>query len=330
MSWGLITQEWRLKLLAIGLAVLMLGVVAFATYQPTTRSLTVGLNYVVTSPNIILMNPPAKTNVTYSGLADVIQNVNTSNLLATVDTTGAGPGTAVKLNVTARSLLGSQVSVQNPPPIAVNIDTRQIVQIPVQVNARAATGWNLDPTKTLATCPGAKDSNPCQVQFDGPVSWEAGLKAAATVPGPVVGTNDLLNQPVQLQPSGNVDLTQRTVPVVHVDVTSVDIHIEAVAGATTASVPLLDASPSHAPPQGYRVTGVTITPQFVNITGDPAVLVRVHNIVLPAVDLSRSTSDATFTVPINYPSGVIGDLQVATVKYSISANPNVSPSPGPT
>ena len=327
MSWGLITEEWRLKLLAIGLAVLMLGVVAFATYQPTTRTLTVGLNYVVTSPNIVLIDPPSKTNVTYSGLVDVIQNVNTSNLLATVDTTGARPGTAVRLNVTARSLLGSQVQVQNPPPIAVNIDTRQTVQVPVQVNARAAIGWNLDPTKTLATCPGAANANPCQVQFDGPVSWEAGLKAVATLPGLVVGTNDLLHQPVQIQPTGSVDLTQRTVPNVHVDVTFVDIHIEAVTGASTSSVPLLDASPSHPPPQGYRVTGVTITPQLVTITGDPAVLVRVRNIVLPPLDLSRSTSDATFTVPINYPSGVTGEVQSATVRYSISPNPNVSPSP---
>jgi hypothetical protein len=77
------------------------------------------------------------------------------------------------------------------------------------------------------------------------------------------------------------------------------------------------------------VTAITITPLVVTISGDPNVLARVRNIVLPAIDLSRNTSDATFPVTIIYPQGVTGDAQTATIKYSISPNPNVSPSPGP-
>ncbi len=38
---NLITDDWRLKLLAVGLAVLMLGAVAFAQNPPTTKSFTV-------------------------------------------------------------------------------------------------------------------------------------------------------------------------------------------------------------------------------------------------------------------------------------------------
>jgi YbbR domain-containing protein len=321
-----ITEDWRLKLLGLGLAVLMLGAVAFAQIQPTTRSLDVPLNYVVTSSDIVLINPPTKISVTYTGLADAVQKVNTSTLLTTVDTTGAKPGTAVKLNITAHSL-DPQVTVQPPPPIAVNIDTRQVIQVPVQVRATASTGWEIDPTKTLATCPGQKYANPCQVQFDGPFSWEAGLKAVATLQG-VVGTRDYLNQSVLLQPTGNVDLSQRTVPSIRVDVTSCDIHIEAVQGATSTTVPLLDAPPSKPPPPGYRVTAITITPLTVTISCDPSVLARIPNITLPPVDLSHSTSDAVFSLPIPYPRGVSFEVQTATVKYSISPNPNSSPSPG--
>ena len=324
-----ITTEWRLKLLALGLAVLMLGALAFSQNQPTTRSLTVGLNYTV-PPNIILIDPPAKTTVSYSGLSDVISHVNESNLIASVDATHALPGSAVKLIVTAKSLLGSDVTVQTPAPIAVTVDALQKVEVPVQVNARAAPGWSIDPSKTLATCPGVQGTSPCKVHFTGPLSWETNLKALTSVPGLVVGTNNYLNQGVQLQnATGNLDLSIRTVPTPTIDVTSVDIHVEAFAGTTSASIPLLDAQPSHAPPQGYRVTGVTVTPLLVSVTGDPAVLLRVRNIVLPAMDLSNRTSDATFQVQIAYPNGVTGDAQTATVKYSISANPNVSPSPGP-
>lgn len=322
-----ITEDWRLKLLGLGLAVLMLGAVAYAQNQPTTGSLDVGLNYVVTSNDIILINPPAKINVTYTGLADAVAKINASTVVATVDTTGAKPGTAVRLNVAAKPLING-VAVQQPPPVVVNIDTRQVIQVPVQVKATAASGWAIDPTKTLATCPGATYANPCQVVFDGPVSWEAGLKAVTSVSN-VAFQGNLLNEPVQLQPGPGIDLTQRTVPQVGIDVTACNVHIEAAQGATSATVPLVDAPPSKGPPPGYRIIGITITPQTVIILGDPSVLARIQNVVLPPVDLSRSTSDATFPLPIVYPRGVTGDLQTAMVKYSIAPNPNVSPSSGP-
>jgi hypothetical protein len=326
VSWGLITDDWRIKLLALGLAVLMLGAVAFSQNPPTTNSLNVGLNYTV-PPNIVLINPPTKVNVSYSGLADVIAKVNPSNLTATVDATHALPGSAVKLNVTAHSL-DLRVQVQNPPPIAVQIDTLQVREMPIQVNARAAAGWSIDPTKTLATCPGAPSPNPCKVHFEGPVSWENNLKAVVTLTN-VAGTMNLLNQSVLLQnATGSLDTTVRTVPSTTVDVTSVDVHIEAFQGTTSASVPLVDSPPSHPPPQGYRVTAVTITPLLVTISGDPAVLARIRNIALAGVDLSKSTSDATFQIAIDYQAlGVTGNVPIATVKYSISANPNVTSSP---
>jgi YbbR domain-containing protein len=328
MSWSIVTDDWRLKLAALGLAVLMLGAVAFSQNPPTTKTLSVSLVYSY-PPNIILINPPARTNVTYSGLADVIANVNTSNLIATVDATGARPGSAVRLNVTARSLISSGiVNIQPPAPIFVNIDTLQAVDVPVQVTARAAAGWSIDPSKTLATCLGAENPSPCKVHFVGPVTWESGLKALATFPGFATGVTDSLNQPVQVVNStGPVDFTVRTVPAVSTDVTAVTIHVVANAGITHASVPVVDAPPTHGPPSGYRVTGITVTPSIVTISGDSAAVARVQTIVLAGVDLSRTTSDATFSIAIQYPAGLTGDTQTATVKYTISPNPNVSPGP---
>jgi YbbR domain-containing protein len=329
MNWGLVTEDWRIKLLALGLAVLMLGAVAFSQNPPTTKSLTISLTYTV-PPNIILINPPTKTNVIYSGLADVIANVNDHNLTASVDATHALPGASVNLNVVARSSDPVHVQVQNPPPIAVQIDTMQSKELPVQVIAHGAPGWSIDPTKTLATCPGAASPNPCAVHYNGPVSWENGLRAVVTLRDAVsVSTLNLNNQPSQLSnANGSLDSTVFTAPSTTIDVTSVNVHVEAFAGSSSVSVPLVDSPPSHSPPPGYRVTAITITPLVVTISGDPAVLARIHNIVLAGVDLSKSTSDATFQVAIDYQSlGVTGNAPIATVKYSISANPNASPSP---
>jgi YbbR domain-containing protein len=327
-SW--ITNEWRLKLLSLGLAVLVLGAVAFSQNPPTTRPIRIPLSYTV-PPNIVLINPPSQTTVTISGLADVIQKADSSNIIASVDATRALPGSAVKLNIQAKSLIQNVGIQQQPAPIAVTVDTYQTVTLPVQVNARAAPGWNLDPSKTVATCTTASvaaNRNPCKVVFSGPVSWEINLKAVAVLQGNALGVQDALNQSVTLlNANGQLDLSVRTVPATTVDVTSVDIHTEAVQGTTSAPVALLDSPPSNPPPQGYRVTAVTITPLIVTITGDPGVIQRVRTIVLPPVDLSSSTSDATFQVAIPYPAGVSGSVANATVKYSISRNPNVSPSP---
>jgi YbbR domain-containing protein len=324
-SWvALITNEWRLKLLAFLLAVLMLGAVAFSQNPPTIKAITVGLNYNV-KDGLVLINPPSKTTVGVSGLADVIARVDPdSNLIATVDASHASAGQAVKMSITATSTVRG-LTITPPAPIAVNVDTRTVKEVPVQVGARAAPGWSI--TKALATCPGSVTPDPCHIHFDGPESWETNLTATATLPPTVNATTiDFPNQRIQLgNSSGSLDIAAiRTIPSAALDVTSVNLHVEAVAGVTSSTVPLVDAAPSHGPPTGYRVTGVTISPLTVVITGDPAAVGRIRNILLPAVDLSASRSDVTIQLNIVYPNGVSGPVETATVKYTIARNPNVT------
>jgi YbbR domain-containing protein len=317
---SLITDDWRLKLLAVGLAILMLGAVAFAQNPPTSGSQTVILAYEV-AQDIVLLNPPTKITVNYTGLADVIKNVNTSNLTASVDAIHASPGTAVRLNVTARTTIVGDVHVQDPPPIVVNIDRLVAKDLPVSVITRAAPGWSV--TKAVPT--------PAVVHFQGPASWETNLVANVTFPGfvSVTGPIDSRNQPVQLQnSSGSLDLTQsRTVPQAFLDVNAVSILIEASPGSTSSTVPLVDAPYINGPAPGYRVVGITISPGTVIVTGDAAALGRIQRIVLPAIDLSGKSSNYSAQVQIPYPANVTGDHQTATITYQIAANPALSSSP---
>lgn len=334
MSWSLITDDWRIKLLALCLAVLMLSAVALSQNPPTTGTTTIPMTYTVPtdastglSP-IVLLNPPSHISVSYSGLADVISKVTVSNLIATVDATHAKPGAAVKLNVVVKALV--DVKVQQPAQIAIDIEANKQVTLQVSVAAQAAPGWSINTAKTYATCPGAQVSNPCTVNFVGPVDWQKGLTAYVSYPAPVnLGSIDSPNYQIKLEnSSGQVDLTDiPTTPQAGLDVTSASIHIEAQPGSTSSTVPLLDSTPSHGPAPGYRVTGISINPVLVTITGDPVALGKVHSITLPPVDLSAKTSDATFQVQITYPPGTNGPVQLASVKYSISPNPNVTPSP---
>jgi len=88
----LITESWRLKLLAVGLSVLMLGAVAFAQNPPTFRTLTVSPIQYTIPDNLIVLNAPTRTTVTVTGLADAIQSMNASSLTASFDLTKARPG----------------------------------------------------------------------------------------------------------------------------------------------------------------------------------------------------------------------------------------------
>ncbi len=327
MSW--ITDDWRLKLLALGLAILLLGAVAFSQNPPTRGSLVVGLNY-DTAAGISILNPPSKTTLIYNGLADAISQVSTANLTATVDASHAQPGTGVRLNVIASTSVPG-VNVQNPPPIVVNIDTRAIDNLQVEVKANAAQNFQVE--EATASCGGV---TPCVVQFDGPKSWEdaVGLKAEI-IYSPAVNITDIQqpSQPIVLYTnSGPFDVNRVTQPSWSLTPSQADIHITAKPGVTSNTVVLVDAPPSNGPPAGYRITNISISPATVIVTGDPSVLARNPRITLSAVDLSSATGTVTIQVTIPYPDGItpLNGIQTAKITYTIQKNPSVTPaSPSP-
>lgn len=327
MSW--IIEDWRLKLLALGLAILMLGAVAFAQNPPTTKAFSVGLNYsFAPGSTIVITNPPSKTTVTVTGSADLIALAQ-NTLTATVDATHAKPGAAVKLNVTAASSLAG-LHVQNPPPIPVNIDRLAEKDLTVQVVAHEAPGFHIDTAKTTATCQGV---TPCVVHFTGPQSWEdpAGLTAQVIYSPPVNLTD--IRQPAQQivleTNSGPFDASRETQPSWDLDIATADIHIVATPGLNSTTVALVDSPPSHLPPSGYHIVGIITNPVQVIITGDPVALGKVQRITLPAVDLSSYTSTVAIKVQIPYPAGVtsLNGVATASITYQIVPNPAVSPSP---
>lgn len=328
MSWNLITNDWRLKLLALGLAVLMLGAVAFSQNPPTFKDLTVLIVYpnIPNDSQIVAINPPSTAKVRVTALADVLQSVTPLSVAATIDLSRASPGPDQHVNLIVRSV-DSRVQVVNPAvPYVLNIDKRVPLKLDVHVRTpRITTGWAV--TKSEARCPGAPSGTACQVTVTGPASYETNLQAYVDYASPVEqNTYDVPNQPVYLEQNGQrFDLARPTVPAMTLDPVNVNVHIEAASVTSTRVVTLLDGPPAHGPAQGYRITNVTVNPVTVVINGKPDALARVTVITLPSVDLSGRTSDVTFTVAIPYPDGTDGPVKNARVTYSIAANPNASP-----
>jgi YbbR domain-containing protein len=322
---NLITEDWRLKLLALGLAVLMLGAVAFAQNPVTQKVLRdVSIAYTV-SPDIVVIDPPTKTNVTVTGLADALAIVNSRNVAASFDLSKTLPGPNTHVNLTVRPLIAN-VKVQDPVvPYVLNIDTLKAVSLAVDVRltARPVPGWAW--TKKEAECPNA----PCKVVFTGPASWETNLLAYADFTNPV--QTDTVNVPaiqvVLYQNTQPLDLTKNTVPAISLDPSTVQVRVEAKPGTSSRQVVLVDAQPTRGPAPGYRVTDVKVEPVTVVISGPPDTLTTITMITLPAVDLGGATSSRTFQIPIPYQNGITGPVAIARVTYTIAPNPAVSPSP---
>jgi YbbR domain-containing protein len=323
---NLITDDWRLKLLAVGLAILMLGAVAFSQNPPTQKTLKdVNIVYAV-SPDLVVIDAPTKTNVTVKGLADALTTFNSGNIAASFDLTKATIGPNVHINLVIRSTV-KDVDPLNPVvPYVLHIDKLVAKDIPVQVRPpRISPGWAL--TKIDARCPNDTPS-PCVVTFTGPATWEDGLTAKVDFPGVVQqDSQDVPSAQVQLvQANGQLlDLTKQTVPPIRFEPSSVTITAQAKPGTTLRQVVLVDAAPSHGPAPGYRVTNVTIDPITVVISGPPEVLAKITLVTLPAVDLTSATSNKTFQVTITYPDPSVVGPQVAKVTYSIAPNPAASP-----
>jgi hypothetical protein len=333
VSWNLVTSEWRLKLLALGLAVVMLGAVAFSQNPPTYKDLTVPIVYpnIPTDIPIVVTNPPTTAKVRVTALADVLQTVTPLSVAASIDLTkvSAGPDQRVNLNVKS---VDSRVKVQNPVvPYVLNIDKRVPLKLEVKVRTpRVTTGWTVSPfPKTYALCPGAPPTAPaCQVTFTGPASYETGLYAYVDYTSPVENDRyDVPNQPVYLEQNGQrFDLSRNTEPGMTLDPLNVTVHIEATTTISSRQVTLIDAPYTRGPAQGYRVTNVTVNPVTIVITGKPDALARAGTtITLPQIDLGGRTSDYTATVQIPYPDGTDGPVKTAKVTYSIAANPNATP-----
>jgi YbbR domain-containing protein len=320
----LITESWRLKLLALALALVMLGAVAFS--QANTRTIQVNMTYNNLPANLALVTPVDKISVTVLVPNDFV--LNPSSVTAAADLAHVKKGSAISVPIQVHST-DPRIVVQAPPPITVNVDN--IASLPLDIQVRTpftAVGWAV--TRAVAQCGNTIDA--CKVTFTGPTALATGLTAFVTVSDRIqAGTTDSLNQTVQFEQNGRpVDLTKlQTLPQITINPSTVTAHVEAKRGTSSTQVTLIDDIPTRRPPAGYRVTNITIDPQSVLCTGPADAVANLSPITLPAVDLGSSTSSISFNVRIPLPAGVTCSGATARITYSISQNPNVQPTPSP-
>jgi YbbR domain-containing protein len=323
MSW--ITTDWRLKLLAVGLAAVLLFVVGYSQYPIQIASVDAKVNYDNAMPvGLEVNNPPVTSKVAISGLAS---DIRLATVTVDVDLSKLKEGTGVVVSPSAQ-VTGSQgVRVVSVSPITLKVEQLATVNLDIQIHASFANGWQL--TKAQAEC--GQPTATCQVTVSGPTSVMQGLGAYVVVDETIaVPEKNVPGSIIKFNRNGtDVDLTKiLAFPAITWTPTAVQAHVFATHGTVTVQVALVNALPTALPPAGYHVTAVIVSPLLITITGSPETLAGITSITLPAVSLAGLTSDKTFTLKIVAPDPSIQlSVKNATVTYKIAPDPTVSPSP---
>src|SRR5205814_5243153 len=76
MTW--LIANWRLKLLALGLALGLLGAVAFSENPVSVTSVPAVVDYDNKDPSLVVLNPVLKTNVNVFGVSSAVDPLKAS------------------------------------------------------------------------------------------------------------------------------------------------------------------------------------------------------------------------------------------------------------
>ena len=321
-----IYRNWRLKLLAVGLAVALLAAVAFSENPVTVRAVDAGINYTGLPSNLELVTPPLRVQVTVIGLAAAVNPPANPRVTVDVDVSHVTKGQNVIVSGTPRVLDPGVNAQTDRVAIPLNVDERLTgVELPIEVRTSVTAGWQVD--KAAAS--------PAKVTLAGPKSVLDGLKAFAQLDSPIQNAVvDSPNQQVQFEQNGRkFDLrAEKTIPVLSIDPSTVLLHVEASQPRQTRSV-FLSASLSGSPAQGYAVRSVSVDPAAVDISGPGDVISKISTITLSSVSIDglkdgTQTFRATVLLPDQVDS-LVKQARVTVVTYALPAAPTPTPTPTP-
>ncbi len=336
-AWAWLKDHWRLKLLSAILAVILFGTVAFAQNPITVRTLHVRItSYQITDQNLILIKYPTHVDVQVVGLADAIDPLTPDDVEAVMDLSKASAPTGspqtIQVSVNVRTVASGVTLQQGSIPVFVTVDDLTSAALPIQVTDQPASGVTVD--KVVMDRHGTTDPV-SSVSVTGPASLLDGLKAYVDL-GPIEGTTEFPGAPVKFQDKTGKVLKwpPATIPLGSLDVPSVDVYVTAHQTQQQRQVGLSLAT-SGQPACGYAVSGITLAPTFVTLTGDVSSLAAAgDSITLNSVDISGATANVVSTQRLVAPASTT--VSPASVRITIaikqvaSCTPAAPPTPTPT
>ncbi len=331
MNVGWLIGNWRLKILALGLTLSLLGAVSFSQNPIEFRPVPVNVEF-ANPHGLVVMNPPKKQTLTVVGLKDAIDRLQASSVGLTVDLTDARPGPNQTFTGRTKVTVPGVTVQQDSTQFVLSLDTyeRQPMDITVRT-PQLAPGL----TKSAqAIC----NNSQCQEAVSGPSSLVTTLKAVVDYDSPITTPGQLFsgNQRVFFEANGKkLDLNQvSTFPPILIDQPTVDVKIDVQGGTLTRAVGLtVKATGTQA--CGYTLNSLDIQPNaFVNVSGPSDAVARLSSISLEDVSIAGATATAVFQRPVRTQNGVSAEPSsvrvVANLTQAFScAAPSPTPTPSP-
>ena len=335
MSW--IVSDWRLKLLALGLSLGLLGAVSFSENPFTLTSVNVRINYAGSNlpADLVLVNPPTRVSVPVLGVRDAVSGLAAGSIVVTPDLAHLKLGT-VTVSAAPR-VLAQGVSLQvSTVAIQLTVSRLETQVLPIDVRtSNLAPGVTLDTKNTYAVCGDTLVA--CEVRVSAPESLFSGLAAyvnysAALGPNATVDSN---NFPVHFEQSGRpIDFaTLDTYPLPTVDHAVVSVHIHTLGGIQSQPVPLR-VTTTGSLACGYELTSITIRPtSVVQVTGPSSQVATLTSIALTPIDITNLSAGTTVTRSVTLSDSSL-KADPSTVRVSVAvqqvfscAAPTPAPSP---
>jgi YbbR domain-containing protein len=336
MRW--LVANWRLKLLAIVLALALLMAVAFSENPPTASTVKVGVTYSNVPQNLVVMNPPTSVPVNVVGLSDNVKRFSQTSVGAVIDLAGAHQGA----NQTFQAHVNTDpdgVSIQQTQiPLRLDVEPLATKQLPVEVRVtNVSNGVSVVPDGTYATC--GNDAQSCQVTVTAPQPLLDGLHAVVKFDFPLqsAGIQRAPSLPVQFERNGQaLSLASTQVFPGKIAYTPgvVTARVATQGGVLSKTVGITVAA-SGQPACGYQIDGVAVAPSaFATISGPAPSVAKFSSLNLGSVSINGATSSQTFTKQLLAASDVqVVDPKAGAVTVSVSISRaftcGAATSPGP-
>jgi hypothetical protein len=343
MSW--VISNWRLKLLALGLAVGLLTAVAFSENPVSVTSVSAAVDYDNKDPAIVVINPLLRTTVNVFGVSTAVDPLKANfpnGVRFRVDLRGLTQPVAQRTFFATPKTLPPGVSWNGDQvPLTVGIDVTDSKSYDIQVRTPFVTpGFKVlldkdaqGKPQTYASC---GTQQVCQVKVTAPSSVLSGLNAFVQIgdpQNPISGTSvESPTQPVRFEQNGRaIDLAKfNSLPLPIVDPSIVNVHVTLQQSQVTRQA-AVKATVTGRPACGYGISSITFTPDaFISITGPADKVAKLDSITLgQAIDVTNATASirSQQTIPTD---GFTANPGQVTVVVSVQRQVDCSaPTPTP-
>lgn len=235
-----------------------------------------------------------------------ISPLSSQGVLVTADLTGLGPGqhqVPLSIQIMAQASLVSA----NPSSIQITIEEEREREIAVHVKktGQLATGYSS----------GAEVIEPPRVKVRGP-------RSAVDLVSDVQATVSLasLQESINTElPLVAVDAEGNTVNKVTIEPAAAQVTVPVTLGAEYRHIAIVIPDPIGQPATGYYVTGITVTPNIITVTGDAGVVSAMQPYVYTQPVNLTGLTDSLFTeVTLDLPPGVTPIESTPNIRIGIT------------